>query len=162
MQGDLKLLRILEQLGCHLADTAEGILLTGPAEGRYPGITADMRSCCDQAITLAALAPFAQTPTRITGIGHIRGQECDRLAAMAAELTRMGIRCEEEADCITIWPGQPRPAVVHTYEDHRMAMGFSLIGLRAPGIVIDNPGCCKKTFENYFQVLEQTINALCL
>ncbi len=162
MQGDLKLLRILEQLGCHLADTAEGILLTGPAEGRYPGITADMRSCSDQAITLAALAPFAQTPTRITGIGHIRGQECDRLAAMAAELTRMGIRCEEEADCITIWPGQPRPAVVHTYEDHRMAMGFSLIGLRAPGIVIDNPGCCKKTFENYFQVLEQTINALCL
>ncbi len=160
MQGDIQFLHILEQLGCQLTDTDQGILLAGPAGGIYPGIAVDMSSCSDQAITLAALAPFAQTPTRITGIGHIRGQECDRLSAMASELTRMGIRCEEGPDSITIWPGTPTPAVVETYEDHRMAMGFSLVGLRSPGIVISNPDCCRKTFENYFQVLDQTIRRL--
>ncbi len=157
MQGDIQFLHILEQLGCRLTDTDAGILLRGPAAGQYPGITADMRSCSDQAITLAALAPFAKTPTTITGIGHIRGQECDRLSAMATELTRLGIRCEEKPDSITIWPGTPQPAVINTYDDHRMAMGFSLIGLRSPGVVIGNPGCCKKTFENYFEVLEQAV-----
>ena len=119
-----------------------------------------MSACSDQAITMAALAPFAQTPTTITGIGHIRFQESDRISAIATELTRMGIRCEETADSITIWPGAPTPATVHTYDDHRMAMGFSLIGLRAEGIVIDDPGCCRKTFENYFQVLDQVIQQL--
>ena len=72
----------------------------------------------------------------------------------------MGIRCEETADSITIWPGTPTPTTIHTYDDHRMAMGFSLIGLRAEGIVIDDPGCCRKTFENYFQVLDQVIQQL--
>ena len=119
-----------------------------------------MSACSDQAITMAALAPFAQTPTTITGIGHIRFQESDRISAIVTELTRMGIRCEETSDSITIWPGSPMPTTVHTYEDHRMAMGFSLIGLRANGIIIDDPGCCRKTFENYFQVLDQVVQKL--
>ena len=157
MQGDIQFLRFLEQMGCRLTDTPDGILLEGPAEGIYPGICVDMSACSDQAITMAALAPFAQTPTTITGIGHIRFQESDRIAAIVTELRRMGIRCEETADSITIWPGTPAPATIHTYDDHRMAMGFSLIGLRTEGIVIDDPGCCRKTFENYFQVLDQTI-----
>lgn len=160
MQGDIQFLRFLEQMGCRLTDTPKGILLQGPANGIYQGIHADMSACSDQAITLAALAPFAQTPTTITGIGHIRFQESDRISAIATELTRMGIRCEETADSITIWPGTPAPATVHTYDDHRMAMGFALIGLRAEGIVIDDPGCCRKTFENYFQVLDQVIQQL--
>ncbi len=160
MQGDIQFLRFLEQMGCRLTDTDAGILLQGPADGIYQGITADMSACSDQAITLAALAPFAQTPTTITGIGHIRFQESDRIAAIATELTRMGIRCEETADSITIWPGPPSPATVETYDDHRMAMGFSLIGLRAPGITILDPGCCRKTFENYFQVLDEVVAQL--
>jgi len=160
MQGDIQFLRFLEQMGCSLTDTPDGILLQGPANGIYQGIHADMSACSDQAITMAALAPFAQTPTTITGIGHIRFQESDRILAIASELTRMGIRCEETSDSITIWPGAPSPAKVHTYEDHRMAMGFSLIGLRAEGIVIDDPGCCRKTFENYFQVLDQVVQEL--
>lgn len=157
MQGDIQFLYLLEQMGCHLTETEEGILLSGPADGIYQGITADMSACSDQAITMAALAPFAQTPTTITGIGHIRYQESDRIAAIAAELTRMGIRCEEKPDSITIWPGTPAPCHVKTYDDHRMAMGFSLIGLRAQGIVIEDPGCCRKTFENYFDVLEHAL-----
>lgn len=78
------------------------------------------------------------------------------MAAILCELTRMGIRCEEipEDEGIRIFPGEPKPAVIKTYDDHRMAMAFTLIGLRSGGIVIDNPGCCKKTFEDYFDVLE--------
>lgn len=160
LQGDIQFLRFLEQMGCCLTDTEEGILLKGPADGIYQGITADMSSCSDQAITMAALAPFAQTPTTIIGIGHIRYQESDRLSAIAAELTRMGIRCEERTDSITIWPGTPAPASIKTYEDHRMAMGFALVGLRAPGILIEDPGCCRKTFENYFEVLNAALKQL--
>lgn len=157
LQGDVAFIRLLEKTGCRAADTPEGIVLEPPADGIFHGITADMSSCSDQAITLAAIAPFADSPTIINGIGHIRFQESDRIAAIAAELSRMGIRCEERRDSITIYPGTPEPSTVETYDDHRMAMGFSLTGLRSPGIVIDNPGCCRKTFEDYFEVLEDAI-----
>lgn len=157
LQGDVAFIRFLEKMGCRAADTPRGILLKPPADGIFRGITADMSACSDQAITLAAIAPFADGPTTITGIGHIRFQESDRIAAIAAELSKMGIRCEERKDGITIWPGIPAPSTVETYDDHRMAMGFSLTGLRSPGIVIDNPGCCRKTFENYFEVLEDVL-----
>jgi len=157
LQGDVEFLRILERLGCTAEDLPEGILLTPPKSGTYPGITVDMGSCSDQAITMAALAPFAEGPTTITGIGHVRFQESDRLSAMETELKRMGIRCETTDSSITIWPGKPGPCLVQTYDDHRMAMGFTLIGLRSPGIVINDPGCCKKTFENYYEVLEKVL-----
>lgn len=160
MQGDLQFLPILEQLGCQWEDRPEGILLHGIPDGRYPGITVDMSACSDQAITMAALAPFAQTPTTITGIGHIRHQESNRIQAICTELTRMGIPCQELTDGVRIWPGTPHPTRIETYEDHRMAMGFSLVGLRAPGIEISDPGCCRKTFENYFQVLDSVIARL--
>ncbi len=165
LQGDVEFLHILEKMGCTAQETEKGVLLlppTGPADAgtqapAFHGITVDMSSCSDQAITLAAIAPFADSPTCIKGIGHIRFQESDRIHAICTELTRMGIRCEETRDSITIYPGMPRPCTVATYDDHRMAMGFALTGLRAEGIVIDDPGCCRKTFENYFEVLEQVI-----
>lgn len=157
MQGDVAFIRLLENMGCCATDTDKGILLEPPADGIFHGITADLSACSDQAITLAAIAPFAEGPTTITGIGHIRFQESDRIAAMAAELTKMGIRCEERKDSITIYPGKPVPATVETYDDHRMAMGFALTGLRSRGIVIHDPDCCRKTFENYFEVLEDVI-----
>lgn len=72
----------------------------------------------------------------------------------------MGIKCEESESSITVWPGFPRPSTVETYDDHRMAMGFSLTGLRSPGIVISNPGCCRKTFEDYFEVFTQITDSL--
>lgn len=162
LQGDVGFLSILEQMGCQVSDTPQGILLDPPKSKNFPGITVDMSTCSDQAITLAAMAPFADTPTTITGIGHIRLQESDRIAAIAGELAKMGIRCEEHQDAITIYPGLPKPSMVETYQDHRMAMGFSLIGLRSPGILIHNPGCCAKTFENYFSVLDQVAQELML
>ena len=168
LQGDVEFLRILEKMGCTAQDTEKGVLLLPPsalsgAETQTPafhGITVDMSSCSDQAITLAAIAPFADSPTCITGIGHIRFQESDRIHAICTELTRMGIRCEETQDSITIYPGTPKPCTVATYDDHRMAMGFALTGLRTEGIVIDDPGCCRKTFENYFEVLDQVITEI--
>lgn len=161
LQGDIHFLNLLTQMGCSRTETPDGICITGPADGHLRGIHADMSACSDQAITLAALAPFADAPTIITGIGHIRYQESDRIHAICTELTKMGIRCEEEEDQIIIYPGSPSPCTVDTYEDHRIAMGFSLIGLRAPGIVIHNPDCCRKTFENYFDVLDTFIAECC-
>jgi len=160
LQGDVAFLHILEQMGCTATDTPEGILLVPPADGTYHGITVDMSACSDQAITLAALAVYADAPTTITGIGHIRFQESDRISAIVTELDKMGIRCEETDSSVTIYPGTPSPSLVETYDDHRMAMGFSLIGLRSPGIVIHNPDCCRKTFENYFEVLDDVIQEL--
>lgn len=160
LQGDVAFVRILERMGCSVSDTEQGILVEPPADGHFQGVTADMSACSDQAITLAAIAPFADTPTTITGIGHIRLQESDRLSAITAELSRMGITCEAAEDSLTVYPGVPEPCTVETYDDHRMAMGFALIGLRAAGIVIGNPGCCKKTFENYFEVLDSAVKSM--
>ncbi len=160
LQGDVAFIRILEQMGCTAKDTEDGILVTPPETLGFHGVNVDMSACSDQAITLAAIAPFADSPTTITGIGHIRFQESNRIQAIVTELTKMGIRCEETESSITIYPGTPKPSTVDTYDDHRMAMGFSLIGLRSEGIIIDNPHCCRKTFENYFEVLEQTIEVL--
>ena len=160
MQGDTAFLHILEQMGCSLTETKEGICLTGPDTGRLHGISVDMSTCSDQAITLAAIAPFADSPVSITGIGHIRHQESDRIAAIVENLSAMGIDCTEKEDGLIIHPGMPRPANIKTHDDHRLAMGFALTGLRAEGIVIEDPLCCRKTFENYFEVLEEVIHTL--
>lgn len=154
-QGDLKFLGVLEQMGCAVAERPDGIEVTGPREGALRGVTVNMNDFSDQALTLAAIAPFADGPVRMEHIGHIRGQECDRIHAIVTELTKLGIRCEEETDAVTIYPGAPAGGVIETYEDHRVAMAFSLIGLRTDGIYIDNPGCCRKTFEDYFTVLDK-------
>lgn len=160
LQGDVAFLHILEQMGCTSAETRDGVLVTPPAADTFRGVNVDMSACSDQAITLAAIAPFADSPTTITGIGHIRFQESNRIAAIVTELGKMGIRCEETENSVTVYPGMPKSSLVETYDDHRMAMGFSLIGLRSEGIVIDNPDCCRKTFENYFEVLNEVVKTL--
>ncbi len=154
MQGDLKFLKLLEKMGAEVNDTPDGIEVRGASNGKLKGITVDMKDFSDQTMTLAALAPFADSDVRIENIGHIRLQESDRIHAIATELTRLGIACEEEKDAITIHPGIPKPAVIQTYEDHRMAMAFALVGLRSAGIEISDPMCCRKTFETYFNVLD--------
>ena len=159
LQGDIAFLRILEKMGCSLEDTADGIIISPPESGTFQGIDVDMSACSDQAITLAALAPFATSPTTIRNISHIRYQESNRMNAIVTELGKMGILCHETEHNLTIYPGTPRAAIIDTYDDHRMAMGMSLVGLRAKGIVINDPYCCRKTFENYFEVLDHIIQA---
>lgn len=152
-QGDIAFLDVLQQMGCKIKEETSSIEVAG-AES-LTGVEVDMRDISDTAQTLAALAPFASSPTRIRGIGFIRRKETDRIHAMCTELRRLGIDVEEYEDGMTIYPcSDIQPAIIQTYNDHRMAMAFSLIGLRVGGIAIENPACVSKTFPNYFEVLE--------
>lgn len=160
LQGDIAFLDLLCRMGCTYEDLRQGIRLTGPAGGALHAVDADMSTFSDQALTLAAIAPFADGPVTIRGISHIRLQECDRIEAILTNLQAMGIRAECSAeDVVTIWPGQPRPAQIRTFSDHRVAMSFTVTGLRAPGITILDPMCCRKTFENYFSEVDKIISS---
>jgi 3-phosphoshikimate 1-carboxyvinyltransferase len=165
-QGDIAFLDVLVQMGCTVTDELDGVSVTGPqtdsdqpasrTRSTLRGVALDMRDIPDIAQTLAVVAPFACTPTTIRGIASARHKETDRVAAICAELTRLGVRVEEYPDGLTIYPCQNiQPAAVQTYQDHRMAMAFSLIGLRVPGITILDPGCVSKTFPDYFRVLSR-------
>ena len=108
MQGDMKFLKLLEQMGCSLTEEADGIRLTGPVDG-LKGLEVNMNDFSDQALTLAAIAPYASSSVKITHVGHIRGQECDRLHAIVTNLRNAGITCEEGDDWVCIHPGKPQP-----------------------------------------------------
>lgn len=157
LQGDTQFLHVLEKMGCKSKEESDGILLL-PPEGKMQGGTFDLSAFSDQALTLAAIACFAETPVTITGIGHIRYQECDRLHAITENLTKMKIVCKEVGDgCICIEPGTPQACEISTYDDHRVAMSFAIPGLVQQGMIILDPGCCRKTFEHYFDVLEDAV-----
>lgn len=152
LQGDARFVDLLEEMGCRVV-RGEGFLEVHGSDV-LRGIDADLSEMSDQTMTLAAIAPYADGPTRIRGVAHIRHQESDRLAATAAELRRLGQSVEESDDGLVILPRPLRPAVVQTYDDHRMAMAFAVTGLRTPGIIIANPGCVAKTFPGFFGRLE--------
>lgn len=155
MQGDMKFISVLENMGCYTEWTSDGELkLYAPKNGKLKGIDINMSNFSDQALTLAAIAPFADSPVTIRGVAHIRGQESDRISVIVNELGRMGIKCDELEDGVIIYPGIPSSATVQTYNDHRVAMAFTVTGMAAEGISIDNPLCCKKTFAQYFDVVE--------
>lgn len=139
MQGDIKFINLLKD---------------------FDGGKADMSAFSDQALTLAAIAPYFSKPTEICGVAHIRKQECDRIRAIAENLTAMGVKCEERSDGVKIYPSAPKPAHINTFGDHRVAMSFALTGLRADGIVIDNAEVCSKTFKDYFGVLDGVIEKI--
>jgi 3-phosphoshikimate 1-carboxyvinyltransferase len=152
-QGDIAFLDILQKMGCEVKEGENFIGVAG--EKLLNGVDVDMRDIPDTAQTLAAIAPFASSPTRIRGIVSARLKESDRVHATCTELAGLGVHVDEHEDGMTIYPCERfRPAVVRTYNDHRMAMAFSLIGLRVAGIAIENPSCVSKTFPNYFEVLE--------
>jgi 3-phosphoshikimate 1-carboxyvinyltransferase len=152
LQGDRGFVHILERMGCRVVEGDDFTEVTGT--GTLRGVEVDMADLSDVAQTLAVVAPFASSPTRVTGIGFIRHKETDRPAAVVRELNRVGVRAEQEPDGFVVHPGAPHPAAIDTYDDHRMAMSFALLGLARPGIVIRDPGCVSKTFPNYFEVLD--------
>jgi len=152
-QGDIAFLDVLSQMGCTVTETDNCLLVTGHSP--LCGIDIDMRDIPDTAQTLAVIAPFASSPTRIRGIASARVKETDRVSATCTELKRLGVQVEEHEDGMTIYPCQTfKPANIKTYNDHRMAMSFAIIGLRLDGITIENPSCVSKTFPNYFEVLD--------
>lgn len=152
LQGDLAFVDVLEQMGAEVRRGPDATEVRGT--GHLRGVSVDLGELSDTAQTLAAVAVFADSPTTIEGIGFIRAKETDRIGSVVAELRRCGIRAEERADGMRIHPGTPTPASVRTYDDHRMAMSFALLGLRVPGIVIEDPGCVAKTFPGFWRALE--------
>ena len=151
-QGDLGFVEVLGEMGCEAEIGADYVEVRGPELLR--GIEVDMNEISDTMITLAAIAPFASSPTTIKNVAHTRAQETDRIAAVARELIRLGVEVEERPDGLKITPGPVNPGTIHTYDDHRMAMAFSLPGLVVPGIRVQNPSCVTKTLPDYFQRLE--------
>lgn len=158
LQGDVRFAtEVLAEMGCEVSAGKDGLTVVGPKDGRLRGVTRDMGAISDTSLTLAAIAPFADRPTTVTGIAHARLQECDRVAAVCAELRKLGVRVEERSDGFTIHPLPLHaftPATIETYHDHRVAMSFALVGLRVPGVTIADPGCVVKTFPDYWQRLD--------
>ena len=150
LQGDLGFAEVLEEMGAHVRMTAEGTTLTG---GDLRGGTYNMRDISDTMPTLAAIAPFAEAPTRIVDVYNTRVKECDRLEACAENLGRMGIRVETGRDWIEIHPGTPHTTEIACHRDHRIAMAFSVAALRVEGgLTLDDPACVKKTFPDFHRV----------
>jgi 3-phosphoshikimate 1-carboxyvinyltransferase len=151
LQGDVAFVDVLEQMGCQVRRSSDSITVVGCP---LRGIEVDMNPISDTVQTLAAVALFADGPTTVTGVAHIRHKETDRLHALATELRKLGAEVDEFADGLRITPRPLHPAAIDTYDDHRMAMSLSLVGLRVPGVVINDPGCTSKTYPEFFDDLE--------
>lgn len=156
LQGDIKFLKVLVRMGCAIIEEPDGVVMI-PPNAFLAGGSFDLSSFSDQALTLAAIAPFAASKVCIMNVGHIRYQECDRIHAILNNLMRMGVSAIFQADNIFILPGKPTACTIETYEDHRVAMAFSMPGVVTEGIKIKNPSCTRKTFENYFETLEEAL-----
>ncbi len=155
-QGDVQFVHVLKQMGCQVDETDIGITVSGPHQ--LKGVDVDMKDISDTAITLAAIAPFAESKVIIRNIEHTRWQETDRIHAMATELRKLGVPVVEHQDGLEISPSLMTPVAIDTYDDHRVAMAFSLVGLKVPGIRIKDPECVSKTFPEYFRVLRGLYN----
>ncbi|GEK21751.1 3-phosphoshikimate 1-carboxyvinyltransferase [Cellulomonas xylanilytica] len=157
VQGDLAFVRVLEQMGADVRQTSSGTTVVG---GRLHGVTVNMRDISDTMPTLAAIAPYADGPTTIVDVANTRVKECDRLEACAGNLRRLGVTVDTGPDWIRIHPGTPVPGRVETFRDHRIAMAFSIAGLRTPGITLNDPACVKKTFPTFHDVLAEVVTEL--
>lgn len=159
LQGDVRFVDCLEQMGCRVNRQRDQITVAGPE--RLQGIDIDMNSISDTVQTLSVVALFADGPTTIRGVAHNRFKETDRIGDLARELRKLGATIIETDDGLSIHPGKPvgsaSPAILDTYDDHRMAMSLSLAGLRMPDVRIRNPACTAKTYPEYFADLEALI-----
>ncbi len=150
LQGDVAFCDCLRRMGCQVIDGETRITVQG---GPLRGIDVDMNAISDTVQTLSAVALFAEGPTTIRNVGHIRHKETDRIAALATELRKFGAEIEERADGLRIVPQPLHGATIDTYDDHRMAMSMALVGLVVPGVVIRDPGCTSKTYPEFFSDL---------
>ena len=151
LQGDLKQIRILEQMGCILKVEDNQIGVCGAA---LKGVDVDMSDTPDAVPAIAVVASFAKGKTRITNIKHLREKECDRIDAVSSQLMRMGIKVKQGEDYLEITGGNPKGARIKTFNDHRIAMAFSIPGLMVQGMEIENETCVEKSFPNYWKIFE--------
>jgi 3-phosphoshikimate 1-carboxyvinyltransferase len=153
MQGDAGFCEVLGLMGCTFARGEHSTVVEGGE--RLRGVDIDMVDLSDLVPTLAAVAAFATTPTRIRGVGFIRGKESDRLGDLCRELRRSGAQASETDDGLTIEPSELHGSQLETHHDHRLAMAFGLIGLRVAGIEIIDPGVVTKSWPGYWDMLER-------
>ncbi len=156
LQGDVGFVDCLEKMGCRVQWGSNHISVTGPAKC---GIDIDMSNVSDTVQTLTSVALFVQGPTNICNVAHNRVKETDRIGNLAIELRKFGVQVDERHDGLTVHPGPLNPAIIETYDDHRMAMSLALVGLKQEGVVITNPGCVSKTYPNYFEELRNFLAA---
>ncbi|MDW5286400.1 3-phosphoshikimate 1-carboxyvinyltransferase [Alteromonas macleodii] len=148
IQGDIRFADVLEAMGATVVWNDEYVEITGAP---LKGVNMDMNHIPDAAMTIATTALFAEGPTTMTNIYNWRVKETDRLAAMATELQKLGAKVEEGHDYIKVWPTDSlKHAEIDTYNDHRIAMCFSLVALSDTPVTINDPGCTRKTFPDYF------------
>lgn len=148
IQGDIRFADVLEAMGAKVVWNDEYVEITGAP---LKGVNMDMNHIPDAAMTIATTALFAEGPTTMTNIYNWRVKETDRLAAMATELQKLGAKVEEGHDYIKVWPADSlKHAEIDTYNDHRIAMCFSLVALSDTPVTINDPGCTRKTFPDYF------------
>jgi 3-phosphoshikimate 1-carboxyvinyltransferase len=153
-QADMGILGVLVAMGCTVEWNGGGVSLAGPAEGLH-GVDVDMRDMPDAVLALAVAGAFASGPTRLTNIANLRIKESDRLHALETELRKLGADAETGPDWLVVRPRSLHGAHIDTYDDHRMAMAFSLAGLVVPGVVIRDPGCVAKTWPTFFEDMGQ-------
>jgi len=158
LQGDSAFLSLLESRGVTFSDSKNGLVADGTKVSSFRGFTENLQNFSDQTLTVAALAPFASSPTLISGVSHIRLQESDRLQAIYENLSNLGVPVQLTDDGILIFPAPPHQARIKTYDDHRVAMAFSLIGFKIGGIEIENPSCTRKTFDGFFDRVTEITN----
>lgn len=153
-QGDVGFVDVLERMGCQVRSGDDYLEVQGPPRGELRGVQVDLNEMPDTVQTLAVAALFARGPTRIDNVANLRIKETDRIAALAAELTKLGAEVDSREDGLTVTPPpQLRPAELDTYDDHRMAMSLALAGLAGAPVVIRDAGCVSKSFPGYFDVL---------
>jgi 3-phosphoshikimate 1-carboxyvinyltransferase len=132
---------------------ADSVEVRAPAEGLC-AVDIDMNDMPDAVLAAAVTALFARGTTRIRNVSNLRIKETDRLAALEAELRKLGARADADADSLVITPGALHGAEIATYDDHRMAMAFALAGLRVRGVVIRDPSCVSKSWPQYFDTFD--------
>ena len=151
LQGDLKQVKILEQMGCTVKFQENEIGVCG---SELTGIDVDMSDTPDAVPAIAVVAGFAKGRTRIHNIRHLREKECDRIDAVSSQLLKMGIMVKQGDDFMEITGGAPKGARIETFNDHRIAMAFSMPGLLIPGMEIENETCVEKSFPNYWEIFD--------
>jgi 3-phosphoshikimate 1-carboxyvinyltransferase len=160
MQGDVRFVEILEQMGCDVAMDADRVTVSRNVRRELRAVDVDLGAMPDVAPTLAVLALFADGVTTIRGIANLRIKESDRIVALKTELTKLGASVEELPDGLRITPpNRLMAAAVDTYNDHRMAMSFALAGLRCPGLIIQDMECCSKTFPDFFALFQEMMRS---
>lgn len=154
LQGDVRFAGLLEKMGCEVRFGETSIRVIGRP---LRGIDVDMNAISDTAQTLGAVALFAEGPTTLRGIAHVRHKETDRIAALATEIRKLGAEAIERDDGLRIIPRTLHGAEIETYDDHRMAMSMALVGLKIPGVVIRDPRCTAKTYPAFFDDLKRLV-----